>query len=461
VLGQVVSVLYFGAAVLAATLQVDLDLAIPNFTAWSIYVFLCFFLIPLYRQRSGRVKAARKNRTSLPSRQEDSSYAPEQLLSADAEQPSPLPPLSPSPEQPKIKKIDKRAYPYSFLYIFHLQSSWKSYLVIGVVDYIAIATQIYSLNFTTLTSFISIYSLQTPFVMLFGMGIVLQRRYELRHWLCVILCIVGVSVSVWKDGAAETDHEEDLPSTTDKIYGNLLVLLSTIFYALLDILCEIVLGNSVKNYNDSGTIEYLGMSGFFGALCAIGPTLIFERAEIHELWTDETIGLVVLAGLILTDSAGSYFSCKFLEISEAALLNISTLSLNFMSVLYAVAVEERFPVPLFYIGVVLTVTGLALYETAGTPQDDRVNVYDTVDNAPNTPGDPIDSDRSNSAGDNDDVEEAASGVGDKEKLEDASDHTGSTDQLSFLSNTTRKLLGTSMTSNSNPFEVFVIGLLTG
>ena len=490
VLGQVVSVLYFGAAVLAANLQVEQDVAAPNFTAWSIYIFLCLFLIPLYQSRSCR-QFRRKNSSNKNSNDRKTIFSEqppeaksketkkenisenvekdikgknngEDVLtpsspkeqSIERNSPEPVEELSEQrPEQPPPAQATN-PYPYTFLNIIPLHSSWKSYLVIGFVDYIAIWTQIYSLNFTTLTSFISIYSLQTPFVMLFSKCIVLRRRYHIRHWLGVILCIVGVSVSVWKDGAAETDHEEDLPSTTDKVYGNLLVLLSTIFYALLDILCEIVLDNSVTKHNDSGTVEYLAMSGFFGAVCSIGPTLLFERSEIQELFSEDRTALVILAALILTDSTGNYFSCKFLEVSEAALLNISTLSLNFMSVLYAVAVEERFPVILFYVGVVMTVTGLAIYETAGTPKP----IYDEAHEEENSSSQ---KGRLSQVEEGDD-ENGSTGSDVENQVEEDGIATcdGGTQTDTPATNDVNIVIG-SMISTGNGFEAFVMGFLTG
>ena len=326
--GQFISLLYFVGAALASILQIDFGNNAPNFTALCIYLFMCLFLLPLARQRL---------------------------------------------EKPQ----DDNASVYMFFGI-PTQSSLRSYAFIGLVDYAAIASAIYSLKFTTITSFASIYSLQTPFVMVFS-KCYLIRKYSWRHAFGVAVCIVGVSLSVYndtgcpeekassdgKDSVVEALSSDEAESGfySSKVFGNVLVLFSTIFYALLDILCEVALEES-----ENGTVEYLAMSGVFGSLFSLGPTLILERSAVYDFCTKHTAGLAILSTLIVADIAGSYTSCLFLEFSESALLNISTLTVSFYAVLFAIAYNGDIPVPMFYVGVVLTALGLIIYETGASPK---------------------------------------------------------------------------------------------
>ena len=69
------------------------------------------------------------------------------------------------------------------------------------------------------------------------------RRYTWKHVGGVILCTFGVTLSLLTDRGTDQDQavQEGVASKVSlKVFGNGLVLLSTCFYALLDVLCECI-----------------------------------------------------------------------------------------------------------------------------------------------------------------------------------------------------------------------------
>ena len=135
ILGQMISLCYFGGSALTSGLEHDFGFRAPNFIAFSIAAGLSLFLIPLYFSRISK----RKN----------------------------------SHEE---KEIVYKSYLFSLI---PLHACWKSYALVGLVDYSATLCCNLALQFTTLTSYIILRSLVTPAAMMFSKCF-LRRKYRIH-----------------------------------------------------------------------------------------------------------------------------------------------------------------------------------------------------------------------------------------------------------------------------------------
>jgi drug/metabolite transporter (DMT)-like permease len=332
-LGQFISLCYFLGSALTSTLQATTPISAPNFIACCIYSTIALFLIPLYRQRRNH---GYSNNNS--SRQNGSNAA---------------------------AASSSITGPYSQLLFgrIPIYGTWQAYAKIGLVDYAGTVCTIGALQFTSLTSYTILWSLVTPAAMVFSKCF-LVRRYSCRHCTGVALCIAGVILNVLQDSAdANLSVGEEMERYPFRMFGDGLAVLGASLFGLLDILCEF----SLENFN-GGTVEYLGVSGFFAATFAFIPTVLFERNKLYSFFgTESWSAILLLALLIAADVASYYFSCQFLEISESALLNLSTLTENIMAVLFSVMIQKIIPPPLFFFGLTLTIVGLCIYETSPSP----------------------------------------------------------------------------------------------
>jgi len=313
-LGQIVSMCYFGGSVLTSSLENKFGFFAPNFTAFSISATLSLFLIPLYFSRRTR----KEN-----------------------------------------KKAAKDVVYKSYLFnLIPLRGSWKAYAMAGLVDYAATFFCNISLQFTSLTSYTILQSLVTPAAMLFSKCF-LNRKYHAPHLIGVLLCIVGVIINVIQDNHDDQNDQDTTNRIQYKIFGDLMAVASSFLYGLLDIICEYTLDEY-----EGGAYEFLGVSAFFSALFAIGPALFWEWDLITSITPAASADLALL---VLVD-VGSYFFCsKFLQYSEAALLNLSTLTVNVWAVLFSIVLQKVIPARLFFVGLVFTMAGMVIYESSPSP----------------------------------------------------------------------------------------------
>ena len=315
--GQIVSLSYFGCSAFTSILETKFLFSAPNFTSFCLYTAISLFLVPVYFSRRTR----------------------------------------------KETNEDARDQEYK-CYLFKsipLKGCWKAYALAGLVDYAGTWCAIVALQFTTLTSFTIVKTLSTPAVMVFSKCF-LHRKYRTPHLVGVLLCIIGVIINVIQDSQDEKDsNNSKLSKNTQqyKLLGDMMAVSASFLYAFLDILCEYILDEY-----QGGSQEYLGASALFTALFAIGPALVWEWDQISSLGL--TAGFC-LALLVLARVTSYYLATIFLEYSESALLNLSTLTENLWAVLFSIVLQHVTPAPLFFLGLAVTISGMVLYQTSPSP----------------------------------------------------------------------------------------------
>ena len=335
---QLISILYFGGSSLTSTLHSSFNFSAPNFTAFCIYSALSLFLIPVYRRR----------------RQQSSNVLNDKGLDFDKSH----------------NEILSCQYTSSFLNFIPIHGNWKAYMLIGVIDYAGMVTYIAALKYTSLASFTLIYSTITPFTMLFSKCFLI-RRYTYRHYVGVLVCVVGVVTHALSEGCGGSTNKENGEQCYEvypnKTVGYTFTLLGASFYGLLDVLCEY----SLKSY-DGGTSEYLGVTAFFGATISLIPALVWEHEQIITLITDTINGssgvALVLLILVISEVGGYYYTSRFLESSESTLLNLLTkLTVDILSVLFSIFFQSIVLAPQYFVSLFLTIISVVIYETSESP----------------------------------------------------------------------------------------------
>jgi len=275
-----------------------------------------------------------------------------------------------------------------------------------------------SLRFTTFTSVTIFANLAVPSAMVFS-RLFLRRQYRAVHVLGVAVCLFGVALNVWVDiteqrfhraetGADDTDSEDEFGESAVEEYpqrmlGDFLAVVGGIMFGVNDVLFE----RAVRTHG-SGPREFLPMLGLFGAIISTIQVLLFELPNLAQFsvgsYTEggpslgaETVISAAAEGevpivtpsmtkepppctegqaislLLVGCSISTYVLVAgvshFLTVSESALLNLSYLTEDWWSVIFSIVAVGYVPAPLFYLALVLVLSGVFLYEMGPSPVD--------------------------------------------------------------------------------------------
>jgi solute carrier family 35 protein F1/2 len=252
------------------------------------------------------------------------------------------------------------------------------YALIAFVDVYANYTTILAFKYTTITSVSLFDALAIPSAIIVS-RIFFGRRYTLIHLLGVVVCSIGITLNVLQDYREDkqleemgTDEEsaqeqliqEDYPY---KMRGDILAITGGILFGISNTLGEVAVKGSTLT-------EYLGCMTFFASIISFIQALILERDEIMPFFgregsatCSEKNGLILfiafaIGGMINYSGIGA-----FLRISDAAFLNLSLLTGDAWAVAFSVFEEGIVPPASFYIALIITVSGVFIYETAPSP----------------------------------------------------------------------------------------------
>jgi solute carrier family 35, member F1/2 len=330
--GQVLSFILACNGASQATLNFECSLSAPAFSMSLYYFTLSLFLFPLHR-KGRRLKDPVYGITD----------AVMSLAGASGQQ------------------QHQWTAPYWFLGRIPLYAPAWIYAGIAFLDVMANYLTVLAYRYTTLTSVTLFDALAIPSTMVFS-TIFLKRRFTKIHLLGVAACMWGVLYNVLADYATERG-DRDYPH---RLSGDLLAIAGGLMFGITDVMSE----KAVRQYG--GPAELLGMLGFFASMMSMVLAAAFERAQIAQFFrrlettTDDTCP--VGAGVFLTVafvglSTLSYVGiARFLLVSEATLLNLSFLTADAWAILFSVIAQGIIPTPLFWAALVMTVSGVLIYE---------------------------------------------------------------------------------------------------
>ena len=248
---------------------------------------------------------------------------------------------------------------------------WFYYLLLSILDVTPNYLTLLSLKHTSLTSSTLLGSLTAPSIML-SCHILLGKSYRPAHYLGVLLCMTGGILTVWTDLVSSKNNLSISTSHPHSYYGDILAVIAAILYGVGDAVGEFWCKHVDRK-------EYLGMLGCFGGLfCAILVPMT-EREALIDLFQDRehflpSLGIisVYVPTLVLYYVSASIF----LVSSDATLLNLSLQSSNLWAICFSVLAFQERPSWLFYVALVLVVSGVFVYELLGNPCADGKRATD-------------------------------------------------------------------------------------
>ncbi|KAL7461513.1 hypothetical protein ACHAXS_001931 [Conticribra weissflogii] len=272
---------------------------------------------------------------------------------------------------------------YSLLGI-PLQSSPLLYATVACTDVYANYVTILAFKYTTITSVSLFDALAIPSAMIVS-KLFVGRMYMKVHIIGVMVCCVGIAINIFQD-YREDEHlkqsnemfeneqeqlvEKDYPH---KMTGDILAITGGILFGITNTLGEV----AVKNWGSR--TEYLGCMCFFASIISFVQALALEKDNISAFFhqgdnenCSEAEGLTLLFAFSAASVMNYAGISSFLQLSEAAFLNLSLLTGDAWAVAFSVFAEGIIPPPSFYVALVITVSGVFIYETAPSPVvDDR------------------------------------------------------------------------------------------
>ena len=277
---------------------------------------------------------------------------------------------TPPPTQPQHYSLGFRG-----LVVLQLHAPWYTYVAMALLDVYANYATVLAFRYTTITNVTLLDALAIPTAMGLSRCFIQGRRYRCTHLLGVALCLAGITVNVWKDFRNTEDGDSDNDNTNEyphQLRGDLLSMLGGILFGANNVLGEITL----KHYC-SDVQEVYGMMSLFAVTIAAVQTALLERQDVADfVGRDESetcrVGTArwLLLAFVASNVVGYMGGAKFLLYSEAAFFNLSLLTGDFWSVAFQIVAERIMPSALFFVAVVLTVSGVLLYELAAPTPDD-------------------------------------------------------------------------------------------
>ena len=272
-------------------------------------------------------------------------------------------------------------------------SLW-SYFLVSFADVFANYLIVKAYQDTSLTSAMLLDSFALPFCALLS-HCFLGVRYTTRHFIGVVLCVIGIALNVVSDTMPATMHPGSNTTTTEltgstastgrregsgdllatpspssaslacgvkypnALRGDTYVLVAAALYAVSNVAQE----KLVKQYN---RVEFLGMLGSMGTVICIGVLMVLERNEIsiflHRL---DQIAVLELSGFVGCLVVMYCVTSKFLQEGDALLFNLSTLTSDVYGALFSVLLFRSTPHWLYGIAFAFVFFGIIVYGKGG------------------------------------------------------------------------------------------------
>jgi solute carrier family 35, member F1/2 len=393
-LGQCLSLLLASAGAAQATLYLDCGLSAPTFTMMLIYGGLSLNIVVLVRRRQYRCRRIQPcsngehHHRHHPLRQQESALSNDLALSvASAEEEGDEEEHAGDDNEEVddddgckststiITETADSSHSFCFGWLPLHRSLWW-YFFIAFVDVQANAITMLAFRYTTLTSVTLFDALAIPSSMI-SSKCWLKREYRCMHFAGVLVCMVGVVANIMTDYKSDVDGTETEVEKVEyphKLRGDLCAITGGILYGFNNVLTEVTVGDADDN------VEYLAMMGLFGFLISLVQSLVLEWDDILEFFGESDAhsstcslqkgwGLFfTFVGVTMLNYAGA---SRFLMISEAAFFNLSLLTGDLWSVIFSIVAERIIPRPLFFVAMVIVLSGVVLYEMAPSPATEK------------------------------------------------------------------------------------------
>lgn len=357
--GQVLALILAGIGAASSELHLTCGLSAPTMLLGLMYFLLSFHFVPLVW------KHYKRKRTKRISKSTEVKVRTGRTGRSGLE-------LDELPGEAAYNNINpsKKNHTLPFTSI-PLDCAWHKYFLVTLVDVESSFCIVLAYKYTTFTS----VTLLTSLAVIGAMStskIIMNTRYQLSHFIGVLLCIVGIGVNILSD-LEDTDTDKEYPY---KMLGDAFAAFGGLFFGVNDAMAERIVKNSSQQ-------QYIGLSGFFGVFICLPQAILLERNNILDFFDDvSTCNVTISLALAFVFAFGSYLKfvgdSYFLRFSEAALLNLSLLTVDFYSALFQIFAEQIFPSYKFFLALLLVVTGVFVYEMGPSPAVFKPSLEETV-----------------------------------------------------------------------------------
>eukprot|EP00355_Strombidium_rassoulzadegani_P002601 CAMPEP_0168610310 /NCGR_PEP_ID=MMETSP0449_2-20121227/1713_1 /TAXON_ID=1082188 /ORGANISM="Strombidium rassoulzadegani, Strain ras09" /LENGTH=301 /DNA_ID=CAMNT_0008650595 /DNA_START=375 /DNA_END=1277 /DNA_ORIENTATION=+ len=223
---------------------------------------------------------------------------------------------------------------------------------------------------TSLTSVMLMEDFTIPSAVILSI-LLLKVRYQALHFLALLLCLGGMSLSFYNDMFIRKDEEVVNPESetqkqasklTTKVIGDIMALSGAFINASNNILAEHLLKSQSDVYH------YLGFLGLFGSLAAfVEATFIFGDTyrlldKLAENFQDNSF--FILWNVLLF--SGMNFVCYsliplYISRCGATLFNLSNVTTVIWGMLSDLILFKKAFYPFYIIAFVLEIMGVALF----------------------------------------------------------------------------------------------------
>jgi solute carrier family 35 protein F1/2 len=246
---------------------------------------------------------------------------------------------------------------------------WWNFVILAFADVEATFLVVTAYRYTTIVSIILISSFVTPCVMVLSM-LFLKRKYRFTHYLGVVICLSGIAFLVICQYFLNQEAATHTP--LQLLIGNVLVICSSILYAISNVGAEYVMKGTENSFQNS--LEYLSTFSFFALILNTIQMLIFETKSMISVRWNFTI-VIYLVGFSLALFLFSSSIPHFMNLSSASFFNLSMMTQNLYSILASYIIFSE-PVTWYsFVSFAMILIGILLYNVL-----DEIYANDSANN---------------------------------------------------------------------------------
>ena len=228
---------------------------------------------------------------------------------------------------------------------------WWKYLILAFVDVEGNYLLVKAYEYTTIESVQLLDCFTVPCVMLLSFFF-LKQKFTSSHFTGVLGCLIGLSLLIFSDMKSNRYGDEQV---SNKFLGDLLTICGATLYAFSNVSQEYL----VKNYDRN---EFLGGIGLFGVIISGIQVGILESNALSPF--SDLTNLGYLFGYVICLFIFYSLVPILLEQSSATYLNLSLLTSDFFSVLFAIYLFGVVLLPLYFVAFSVIIVSLIVYNLA-------------------------------------------------------------------------------------------------
>ncbi|CBK19738.2 uncharacterized protein [Blastocystis hominis] len=224
------------------------------------------------------------------------------------------------------------------------KTAWWKYLIVSIIDATANCLIVKAYEYTTILSIMLCDAMCIPATVVISL-IFLHSKFSLRHYLAVLLCLIGLAVMII--------HDAKNSSGTHRVIGDLMALSSAVLYAVSNVCQEVLV-----KHNDWK--EFLGMLGLGGTVFSLLFIVLFERNSLIAVPWDG-VSVALLAGYVVCLFAMYVITAVFMEKNDAVVFNMHLLTSDVIASVLTFFLFDDPPTLVYFIALAITIVGVVVY----------------------------------------------------------------------------------------------------